>query len=560
MRISIIPITSPPPYTNRPLREVRRPHNPSPPFTMGRGGNPYLTYSAFVLLSGVPSSSAGELWKVDIWQGPAPSPEDGPPFSAHASRDRALLPYQIIGIVGAYVASVLIVGSLLLTVGRRARKRARAVSTSRQQEMIKPMVRQYDPSPASPASNKSWYKIRGKKSATSSIRSGVSNARSPGMDSVVSFDTNVIECDRARRQEEMERLYAAVMAQDDRKAQASNMELAAAAPPEYSDGKPTRLITDARGLRHLQGQPSPTTPKSPVRAIYPPTANMPAGPMSPTSPVKADYANQPYQPPQRALSQSSETSTAPKKLRKSLRNIKISAPMVKEDNSDGARTPLSPRSYTDPGIPPEPPTAGTMMSEESDHYSPETPHTGRSWHRGQHDEHMDEIRELPQPAPQRSSANPHHNQAQALTNAASTRPDPTKLPNATSTGSLPLREMNRHYAAQSAQQAAAFPLSPAHWNSTTSPTARSPAYLTSAGPVRTQFVDARRDRLGPGPRTGQATPYSPYMPFTPLTPVTPHLTSRAERKQRERDERAGMGVVTEEEAVKDDDELWSSGY
>lgn len=506
---------------------------------MGRGGPIYLSYTALVLLSRSANASTQDLWKVDIWNGPAPSPEDGPPFSAHASRDRSLLPYQIVGIVGAYIASVLILGTLLLTVGRPSRRRAQSVmAAAKPQEMIKPMVRQYDPSPVSPASHRSWYKLRGKKSATSSIRSGVSNGRSPGMDSVVSFDTGVIEADRARRQQEMERLYAAVMAQDDRKKQASTTELPVGSPPEYN-GKPPRLITDAPGLRHLMGQPSPATPKSPVRAIYPPTATMPSGPMSPTSPVRAEYPGYP-QPQQN-----------PKKMRKSLRNIKISAPMVKDDNSDGARTPLSPRSYADPGIPPEPPTAGTA---DSDQYSPETPHTGRPWPRGPDDEDMDEIRDLPHPAPQRTTAHVYHNPAQALTDAASPRPDPTKpVATATGTGALPLREMNRQYAAQSAQQAAAFPLSPGHWPS---------AHATSAGPVRTQFADAaRRDRLGGGgPRTGLATPYSPYMPYTPVTPVTPRLTSRAERKQRAREERAGMGAVTEEEAVRDEGELWSSGY
>jgi hypothetical protein len=62
------------------------------------------------------------------------------------------------------------------------------------------------------------------------------------------------------------------------------------------------------------------------------------------------------------------------------------------------------------------------------------------------------------------------------------------------------------------------------------------------------------------PRTGLATPYSPYMPFTPLTPVTPRLTSRVERKQRMREERAIRGAIVEEDAVKEEGELWGSGY
>jgi len=533
---------------------------------MGRGSFVYLSYSAFVLLSRVSSSDAkADIWGVDIWQGPAPSPEDGPPFSANATRDRSLLPYQIIGIVGAYIGSILILGTLLLTVGRRFRLRAQTMTTTkRPQEMVKPMVRNFDPSPISPASNRSWYKLRGKRSTTSSMRSGVSNGRSPGMDSVVSFDNNVIESDRARRAEEMEKLYAAVMAQDDRKGQANG------GGAQLQNRRPPKLITDDPTLRHLQvsgsGPTSPTTPKSAVRAIYPPHANLPSGPQSPTSPVKAEYPNYSYQSDLRHNREnpsagSDAPAASPKKLRKSLRNIKISAPMVKDDNSDGARTPLSPRSYVDPGIPPEPPTART---NDSENYPPTTPGTGRSWRfregHGSDDEDIDEIRDLPLSSPQRINANPYHNQAQALTDAASTRPDPTKTatPTTSGNGSLPFREMNRQYAAERAQQASAFPLSPGHWNAR-SPGAQTP-YLTSAGPVKTTFVDARRDRLGPGPRTGQATPYSPYMPFTPVTPVTPHLTSRAERRQRQKEERAVHGAITEEEAVKDEDELWSSGY
>ena len=42
-----------------------------------------------------------------------------------------------------------------------------------------------------------------------------SPARSPGMDSVASFDPKVLDNDRASRQAEMDRLYAAVMVHDE---------------------------------------------------------------------------------------------------------------------------------------------------------------------------------------------------------------------------------------------------------------------------------------------------------------------------------------------------------
>ncbi|KAK3711101.1 hypothetical protein LTR37_009888 [Vermiconidia calcicola] len=526
------------------------------------------------------SASAG-LWDVDIDNDPAPSPEEGPPFSAHASRNLALLPYQIVGIVGAYIGSVVIIGTLLLTVGRSLRKKAQEMA-AQPREMVKPMPKAFDPSPISPGS--SWYspkRLRQKKSATSSIRSGASNQMSPGMDSVVSFDNTVIEADLARRQHEMEQLYAAVMAQHDER-KTSQQDVAemqyGGSPPEYSGRNPPRLITDAPGLRHLQipgsGPVSPSTPKSPIRAIYPPGRSIPPGPTSPTSPIKADYPN--YSFPTQASSdpnlrvtrenrspsvgsgQTGASRTRQKRLGKSLRNLKISSPIMKDDNSDGARTPLSPRFYTDPGIPPEPPTARTNDTVDSPAYPPTTPGTAKSWGQGDEQEEMDEIRELPQPNPQRPGAYNYNNEAQVATNIASTRPDPTKAAN--SSGALPFREMNRQYAQQQSSQAA-FPLSPGSWNAAHGvPGSAGGGYLTSAGPVKTTFLEARRDRLGHAPRTGQATPYSPYMPFTPLTPVTPRLTSRAERKQREKEDRKIRGVITEEDQVADEKDLWSSGY
>ena len=552
---------------------------------MGRGGPVYLSYTALALLSAPALISAdGSLWKVDIWEGPAPPPGKGPPFSAHAIRNRAVLPYEIIGIVGAYVVTVLIVGTLLLTVGRNLRKKALTMA-AQPREMVKPMQRVMDPSPISPQSQRSWYNLRSKKSNSGSMRSGMS----PGMDSVASFDKTVVEADRARGQEEMERLYAAVMAQDEQKT--TSQQTVSDVPPEYSGrGYPPRIVTDNPSLRHLHisassGPASPQTPKSPYRAIYPPDSDLPPGPMSPRSPIRAEYPN--YSMPRDTSADSTYRSTREartpsfgsgqqppptpqntKKLRKSLRNIKISGPIIKDDNADGLRTPLSPRTYADPGIPPEPPTAGTMRTMDSYQYAPTTPGTARTFPEEylaeeRDEENMDEIRALPPAHPQRTGMGAYY---QPQPQAATTRPDPTK-PASSTTNTLPFREINRQYAAEQARQAAAFPLSPGRWNSAQNPLAspHTPGatpgwnYVTSAGPVKTTFVDARKDRLG-GLRTGQATPYSPYMPFTPLTPVTPRLPTRAERKQHEKEQRKARGALTAEDAVVEEDEMWSSGY
>ncbi len=533
-----------------------------------------MSYTAWVLLSSASTASAG-LWTISIDESPAPPPDEGPPFSAHASRNLALLPYQIVGIVGAYVGSVLIVGSLLLTVGRRRRKRAQSM-TIQAKEMVKPATKTFEPSPLSPnGSQRSWFSpkhLRAKKSTASSVRSGNSHHLSPGTTSVVSFDNSVIEADRARRQEEMERLWATVMTHQEQKdSQTSVTVQYGGPPPEYAGRQaPPRIVTDTPGLRHLQppysGTQSPSTPKSPVRAIYPPGSHLTGAPLPYSSSAQAEMPNHSFpqqsSPEHRRMredrrpsfgsAQSPAPVSTPSKLRKSLRNIKISAPMARDDNSDGARTPLSPRFYVDPGVPPEPPTARPQET-----VNPTTLPAGRSF--GHTDEELDEIRDLPQSNPQRLSAYNYANQAQLVTDVTSTRPDPTRSTGrAAGSGSLPLREMNRQYAQQQQASQAAFPLSPGHWNAP--PSAGGTGYLTSAGPVKTTFLEARRDRLGGGMRTGQATPYSPYMPFTPLTPVTPRLTTRAERKQREKEERKAQGAITEEQQVANEKDLWSSGY
>ncbi|KAK6435261.1 hypothetical protein LTR95_008552 [Oleoguttula sp. CCFEE 5521] len=543
-----------------------------------------LTTAAVLLITRATPTSAG-LWTIDIDRSPAPSPEDGPPFSAHASRDRSLLPYQITGIAASYLGTLLILAVFLLTIGRRMRRRALNVGfVNRGTEMVKPLSTAFDPSPISPVSVRTlpWRSPKGKKksvrSPNGSMRSGLSNTVSPGIQSVASFDSNVVEADRARRQEEMEKLYAAVMAQDEQKGQSSNVqEQYGGPPPQYSRPRPTRLLTDAPALRHLQPENSqypisplsPMSPRSPIRAIYPPDTTMPPLPQGPTSPIRAEYPTTPLTPvfpranqtsdlplrdratsvgSSRTYASASSGSGNPKKLRKSMRHLKISSPMIRpdiDDNSDGARTPLSPRFYTDPGIPPEPPTSRTTDTVDSQAYPPTTP--GTPW---QYEERVDEVRDLPLAHPQRpvpaqtaaaaqSAGYQYSTPAQALTDHASLRPDPTRPgPSRTPPRTLPFRSQPQQ-----------FP-------------------PISAGPTKTTFLEVTRNqRFGNGLGTGGvrtaglATPYSPYMPFTPLTPVTPRLTTRAERRARQREERDLRGAaIAEEDEVKEDGEMWGDGY
>jgi hypothetical protein len=76
----------------------------------------WLTISSANILHDIPKSNP-----LNIDWDPAPSPEDGPPLSAGALRDKSLLPAEIGGILGAYVFVVCIVGIALLLLGRKLR-------------------------------------------------------------------------------------------------------------------------------------------------------------------------------------------------------------------------------------------------------------------------------------------------------------------------------------------------------------------------------------------------------------------------------------------------------
>ncbi|KAK5006203.1 hypothetical protein LTR28_006774 [Elasticomyces elasticus] len=357
----------------------------------------------------------------------------------------------------------------------------------------------------------------------------------------------------------MERLYAAVMAQEDQKSRTAvaTVEVPSSQPAtEQHDGhsrarRPLRLLTNAPHLAFPSDQASPTTPMTPrssVRAIYPPDSYMSSMPNSPTSPIRAEYPTTPLTPsyqPQPASprvgretydsSFGSQRSSGANNRRNDLRNLRIGPPIYRypsshEDDTE-ARTPLSPLFYLDPGAPPSPPP----RSE-----APTTPGTADGYYYEEPEE-LDRVQPLPRPAPQRmSSYNNHPAEAASSSEPARARvrapiPSlivPTKTANSSvnTLGTLPFRS-NLSY----------VPDSP------------------SAGlQTKTTLLSPRRDVFLTGPRTGMAIPYSPYMPFTPVTPVTPHLVGRHERKARERE--AGRGVITEEDAVRDDKEMWGDAY
>ncbi|KAI9814639.1 MAG: hypothetical protein M1827_003195 [Pycnora praestabilis] len=428
--------------------------------------------SALILFTFSSTSSAlPSIWHVSIDNGPAPSPEDGAPLSRNASRDKSLLPAQIGGIFGAYVLVLLIVGIALLVMGRRLRRSAQTSPSTLGLEMVKPAIpSSFDPSPISPQDLKTaatWpspIKFTNNFSRPSLHKHKLSSTQG----SIISFDSKVIEDDKAQRQQEMERLYAAVMEQDAAQStviydakQEQILPTPTPSPPRLRVAPPPRTltITTRPSALKLSG------PGSPIGRLTGPTS--PIGRLSRTSSINSHGSK-----------------------RHGIRNLQISSPLASPvrysqyaSGNDSDEEPLSPRFYTDPGPPPPAPLRSPSLDEE--------------------DEYDNSPRRY---SPQRSLHSMNASQR-----------------------NLPLRS---HISNGS---------------------------VSSASKTKTTIIERPVER-DMGVRTGgiPITPYSAYMPFTPITPVTPRLVTRYERKQKQRE--AGRMVAFEEDKVKEEGELWDSGY
>ncbi|KIV99378.1 uncharacterized protein PV09_08923 [Verruconis gallopava] len=487
------------------------------------------------------------FWDVDIDNWPALPPECGPPLSFNAIRNKSKLPAQICGLVGAYIFFLVATGTLLLTWGRRLRKRAeQATGALKEIEMMN----KSDYGLASPApSHGSWFR-KGLKhlSHSSSNKSPHPDyPKSPGIESVNSFDDRVIQKDREAAQQEMDRLYAAVAKHEEarrsqariskaesresmRSAVTTTDAISAAGPKlppapdarknlrvQISELPPREIPNSPRSPRSMNSQ---GVPKSPYRAIYPSfpspgaysftSSHQPATPMTPFSPGRVELPDDMYpaspppkhvhmQIPPKSSGNDSSSSNKSKKLQ-AIKNLRIGG------NSDANAEDRQPLSPTTPAGAPhgyaEPMSAKTFATNESEDYSRER---------------LDEPRPLPASRP-------------TLQISLPSSPKANRSPVG---GTLPLRAFQN--------SSGDYPMSP--------------------GPVKQTILERKNDRIGRGPLTARTprtgvpmTPYTPYMPFTPITPVTPGLMSRKMRKERIKAQ--GQRVLMEEDEVPDEDEMW----
>jgi hypothetical protein len=427
--------------------------------------SPILTVGLLItLVHAVPVN----IWHISIWESPAPPPDKGPPLSAHALRDKSKLPYEIAGILGAYVVWVAVSALLIILVGKRLRCKAERSLSTLNMEIVKPAVNPTPPDvvpgPKSPI--KQW---------ASPATTAANSFKSPNLGhdykgshaSVSTFDDKVVEQDKARNMEEMERLYAAVMAHDIKKS-----------PPKQTNGfdhAPLKSPTqNPPELQHLQAG------SNAVQALSNPFASSPTSPGSEYSrptPTPSAVSSKLTKAVSFLSSSHSRTSSAAsaksRPSRISIRGLPISSPISSPDLRESA-TYVEEPSHSGQNYTPGPPPLIPAMKSAAAH-----------------------AREMDT----KSAAA----QAREMDRKGGTRAAPTPLflrsAAAISTGSLPFREAY-------------------------TPPQSAPATKVTYLEKRDSVLHPTPRTGVPH------TPYSAYQPFTPMTPVTPgRLVTKEDRKR-----------------------------
>ncbi|KAL4928578.1 uncharacterized protein BDV17DRAFT_263827 [Aspergillus undulatus] len=456
--------------------------------------------------------------------------------------DEPLLAVQIGGIVGAYVIFVAIILTLLLIVGRRLRRTVQSSNYTLQVEMMKPKAPMVpsaagsvDPSPITPTN-----KSHGFRSWTSLTKGPQSHRSNNG--SVATIDhESVVAADRRRAQDQMEMLYAAVMAHDEARAAAggspvsptddvSLKDLSPRSPMSYQSANP--FSDYAQRVPEPQSYPQPQLPQyqsqhqnqypAPAPAAAP--APAPAANATPTSPARSTTSRlsrisnlslfQSNRDQASASASQGSKIRSPRFSRKPQTpvGISISSPLSSPHPASGPTSPadqipLSPRFYN-PAPPPIPPNSTK---------------------------------------PQFAASNPNAGAA-----ANHTRNPTTTSNTSTSSRRANPPTLNLH----SASPIAPSPVNGPGGSSSSLPFREAYPTLLSAPPTKTTILERPEKQLN-GPRTGLPTPYSPYMPFTPLTPLTPsRIVTKKQRKQLGREN--GLRALNEEDAVKGEEDMW--GY
>ncbi|KAL5339070.1 hypothetical protein BJX70DRAFT_177994 [Aspergillus crustosus] len=302
---------------------------------------------------------------------------DNPPL------DEPLLAVQIGGIVGAYIIFVAITITLLLVVGRRLRRTVQSSNFTLQVEMMKPKApitttmpaHSTDPSPVTPTNKSHGFR------SWSSLTKG--HTRGSNNDSVSTIDhAFVVAADRRRAQDQMEMLYAAVMAHDEQRAAVANSPVSPVEDINLRDFAPRSPVSyQSQHANPFSDYPARIPEASPTQHYQHQLATAAAAPPPPMSPRsttsrRSRLSNLSLFHSNRD-SQNSTAQPSPNKIRSPclpLRKLPISSPLASpypaSPNSD--QIPLSPRLYNPPP-PPVPPITRTSTSTIASQDRPRVP-------------------------------------------------------------------------------------------------------------------------------------------------------------------------------------------
>ena len=543
-----------------------------------------LQLLAILLSSKLAAARPSNIWAINIDEGPAPSPEDGPPLSASAIRDKAFLPLELGAVFGAYLLAVIVIGSAAFTVGRRLRRSAQTSPRTLAMEMMKPVKaipnadgttpqsqsNPWGPSPVSAADTKQMWSTPDISRGQAWARSNTHQKQPSVQSSVVTFNESVIEEDKSKNEIEMARLYAAVLEHDEKKKSRSvtNAQPLSQHPPELQHLR----RTTASPPYSPPLPPEPMSPLSPARtSTKSPSRSITASPQRQTRafrPAPISVAS-----PTSHSRTSSHTSLGSFGRKSSVRNLSISLPIsppmgspeIREDHMreyDDSE-PLTPREYN-PGPPPLPPNRKNSVGSErhrevispkrlhfSKHFAPsirssrtsvagtplQSPRSPRTPNIPTFVMTHGSAESLPQQLQEQAEEQTFQRQ---LVPKAQRKPTPLPLrTNLTSDSqtTLPLRT-------------APLPLR----------NLGTPGFHRPQSTIKATVLETKPNLLR-APGTGvPATPYSPfYFPSTPLTPMTPsRLVTKEERKRRKKEE--GRRVATFEDAVIEEKDMWGEGY
>lgn len=503
---------------------------------------------------------------------PAPSPENGPPISRNASRNKALLPLQISGIVGAYLICVCIVGIALFFIGKKrtrdfeiAEKALDIELEMRESRVLAPInTSPYPQAPLSPLrsprnfSRPSWpaqeknfenhqtpYVFPGRATSPRSPVSNYSPQTPVGSIGNPNVDARIMERDQHMLQRDLEDIYAHVMEQDEAKAKGIDVgtlplppHIQAAGPVPGpaaqqqrnidSSSPPVKKIEKRRPSNMNLSEEKPRSRSSSIISalMSPRKSKAPKMPMQISSPIASPALYSRFDT--KAIEEDAEP-LAPRYY------APAPPPPVPTDQVPSYHTRQtsdlkSPTRTIAERLGPGPPVSFPMRNPSQNSNSSAYPH-----------------RQNPSQTSFSSQTRDHQPEPSSAISATSTTPfakapspGPTPIQASTSTRALPFRQFE--------------------------PALTSPSYSSFAQSTKTTVLE-RSDRQN-GPRTGGlgtpfsagAVPYSPYQPFSPMMPITPRLVTKEERKMKEKMMRKALGSPVPKEMVKSSDELWDSGY